>query len=490
MSRHQQTLEIIAKYIAEQNNIKIHLAPDITPTANPPTREIWLPSNVVEEHVFPTLALAIHEATHIKLTKMNAEEIVANDKEFMILNAMEDARIDYEAFRILPNVKDFYRELLKFCDLTCSNASVEARAVANCMKKWEGMNEFLDKDPQVTALQAKIEGWFCDGVLGLESNKPVLVKDAVQKISKVFGWDEPAPPKPTPDPSGQDKEKKDPEDLKESPSSKPEKSKEAEEFQRSLNGLLYNRDAIKTEKIPQDNVTVDSLTITEATRQRFEELLRVKENHLRPIESGNLNLENLTAFFTEDAEELFTENRVRRSTKSKILLLLDCSGSMGTKLYDNKKRCDVVASAAKSIIESIERVNESEGVCVDWDVMLFDDEVWLANKATWEKLYSPRGGTHILKAFAKAQQFLMKDIDLRGNKIMIIITDGEVDPTEVEEIRQQIIRHGSGLKLVIVGVGASPAGDFAKNIIHGRNILTGDQADQVLYAAIVACMEE
>jgi len=499
-----KTLEVIAKYIGERTGLKVHLQANVVPHANPETMEMWLPTNVTDEHIFPAIALAMHEAGHIKHTRFDSKRMASNDTEFAILNAMEDARIDVKNFRLLPNIRSFYQELYKHLREKHKNLEAtlppEPLSLCDCIMRYEGFSDFTSRRLDVWSLADKIEPLFNDGVRYLDAGMHDNVRDKIQKILAIFNINkQKAPPSDT-DKEGKHGEQKDTNSASrkgskaqesEQPGHGENATREGNEFKEIIKKFTRDSSAIALD--PNTATTagnpVDPLAMTEATRGRFEEMLKVKEEKLLSSEEGVLNTDSLTSFFTGDVKDLFSDIRINTPKKSRIILVLDASGSMLNPLWDGQPRHHVVKAAVKSVIRSIESVNKAEGLCVDWEIAGFEAGLIPMKKETWETEYCPKGGTNIVNAFQQAQEHLMKDAEANGNKIMIFITDGEVRPAAVETLNEMILRNNSQIKLVIIGVGADPAGEFCKRVVAGRNILDASTADRVLFDAISVCLE-
>jgi Mg-chelatase subunit ChlD len=492
-----RTLEVIAKYIGERTGLRVHLQPDVVPHADPATMEMWLPTNVTEDHIFPAVALAMHEAGHIKHTRYDAKEIVSNEDEFGVLNALEDARIDAKNFGLLPNIKSFYKEL--YAHLKDKNKKLEASlppeplALCDCIMRYEGFHAFASKRPDVKPLTDAIEPLFHDGVYYLDAGAFDKVRETIQKILAILNAS--TPQQAPGDGQGQDK------NSGESPSKKsPDKGnnqapgssgkQSSSNLRDTIERLTRNSSMIKTDPLKRSvGNLIDPMAMTTSTRNRFEEMLKIKEEKLIAVESGALDTENLTAFFTEDIQELFSDSKIQRPKKSRVILVLDSSGSMMAPLWDGMPRYQVVKAAAKSVIESIESVNKCEGLCVDWEIAAFEATLIPLKRESWEYDYYPQGRTNIVGAFQEAQERLIKDLEITGNKIILFITDGEVKQTAVDALQDLILRNNSQIKLVIVGIGADPAGQFCKQVVENRNILDASMADQVLFEAISLCLD-
>lgn len=496
-----KTMEVIAKFIGEKTGLTVHLEPGVHPHADPTTMQLWLPTDVVDEHIFPAVALAMHEAGHIKYTDFDAKQIVDNEEEFSILNAMEDARINTKIMQLLPNIRGFFVKLYELYQGQQRKGTDPAvMAICNCIMQYENFGQFKDISKEVSDLEYDIINDFFTGVRSIEYADYPAVKTCIKNIMQKLGLDKPPTPQPEPEPGQGNADGGDEEKAEERAGAEPGGSVEGGKGKsegkvnrlEKLENMVQDCSVIKTDGAAKPYVPqqVDATALTEVTKARFEEMLKVKEEKLISTESGVLNTESLVSFFTEDLEELFSEVKIMTPKKSKIVLVLDASESMSIELWDSVSRHKAVIAAAKAIIESIEAVNKAEGICVEWEINGFTGEYIPFDKERWEKQYYPHGGTNILRAFHTAQDRLSLETDIEGNKIMIFITDGEVDGYQIEQMRESILRSGSSIKLVIVGVGADPTKDFVTSIVQDRNILAEGDAERVLFDAISVCLED
>ena len=140
-----RTYEIITKYIGKDSGVRVILEPNAVPTCNIKEKLITLPSNIKEENVFAALAEAMHEAGHVRMTTKEISKIPTDEFEHSVLNAIEDIRIDRDNFKILPNIKDFYREEMKMLDKYRKDAQdipLSARVLCDIIMDLEGFSEF------------------------------------------------------------------------------------------------------------------------------------------------------------------------------------------------------------------------------------------------------------------------------------------------------------------------------------------------------------
>ena len=93
--------------------------------------------------------------------------------------------------------------------------------------------------------------------------------------------------------------------------------------------------------------------LQEQTKQGFKELLNIKESH--KVDAGDaIDSDELTSFLTEDLDTLFQEEKIEHTKKSKIMILLDASGSMNDYLMCGKTRKDGVCRVREEYYRAIE----------------------------------------------------------------------------------------------------------------------------------------
>jgi hypothetical protein len=222
----------------------------------------------------------------------------------------------------------------------------------------------------------------------------------------------------------------------------------------------------------------------ELTKQKFKDLLNITERRI-VFEGPRLNTDNLVSFLTGDIDDLFYDEDVKKTKKSKIILCLDGSGSMHQPLIDGCMARDVVAGCAQQLDNILKEVCDLEGLNVTYLVRAFDEHYHKLPTQGWFETYRHmNGGTNILRAVNEALKELHQG-DIDGNKLLILITDGCVSSDEITEIKKEIIRQNENVKAMIIGVGASAAGFFAREIIGDHNILTKETASQTVLETIM-----
>lgn len=478
-----RTYEILAKYIGQKHGIKVILEPNAQASANIKTKTIHMPSNISEDKVFTALTTILHEAAHIKYTTQIPEDLVKDTVAHMILNAIEDIRIDKKNFDLLPNIRDFYercyKDTLKEADpQDIDKAPLHRVVLGNGILKCEdfGGLQYKRKDAQDFERKHGVAGIMDDTVDKIEYRDWKGVKENIERLIKIFDLQDQR--KPLPKEAG-----------------KGEKGGKGEE---GIGGGAGEEDVGLIGKnfgTGQGNhntkgfCEIGKVALQEMTKNRFKELLNIKET--RKVEDGvTIDTDNLTAFMTGDIDSLFMEDKTVHKKKSKIMILLDGSGSMRARLLDGSSKKSTVGACAREVIEILEEVRHIDGLNVDYEIGVFTASFTKCTKENWEETFSDMdGGTDLITAFKAGQEILLEDQELDGNKIIIVLTDGEVYENEIDDMKKEIIRHNEDVRCMIIGVGANVTGHFVKEVIGDSNIITKDCADIILMEAIMDALE-
>lgn len=479
------TYEYIAKWIASVNGVTLHFSDKEGACANMKTNEITLPNNLKEQNIFAALALLMHEAAHLKHSKnLPMEQLVKGKIDHNILNCLEDIRIDLKNYQVLPNIFNFYEILVKEMVLPRASELIKedlmTRVLINGILVNTNQPRFEDVEAVDFSHSNNVNSIMMDGVRALEDQDWATAKSVIDAIKKLFNVDEKDnTPEEQEQGEGKEGEGKEGEGVE-------GKSKVGGGVDKYLHpGSAFDKGESITGSSKE---VIGDIAFSEQMKNEFKKLLNIKEKKV--ISCGNkLNTNDLSAFFTGDLDELFIEDKVTYSKKSKIAFCIDSSGSMGCDLMDGQSRKSVALKVTRSITEILKEVQSYEGLNISYDIWAFDyNAVKLGDD--WEAKYrNGGGGTHLATAFKTVQSDMLKNTEIDGNKMIILITDGEVDKDEIEELRQHILHHGAEVKCLVVGIGANILGDFVKNIIGDHNILGEEMGDAVLLDAI-KIMEE
>lgn len=493
----RRTFDIISRYISNANRSRIIFdAEGDSAYADMETGEIHLPDKIGHRNVFAVLALLMHESAHIAYSKQALKECVQykdppDPTEMHIFNVIEDVRIDGKNFRKLPNVKSFYDRLLKdFCNYSkagfCSGKKMKQmpplpqRALISALMSNEGFGKYAFKDPEVNKFlkDNPIEQEIWHACCHIDNKRWQDARDCIQAIKAMLNL--PKQPQGQGGLSGdivagkcQGKEAQGGEDKTASPLDGMEKLLRP--------GSMFSESG---ESLQGKGSGMGEAALQEQTIQQFKELLNVKETKV--VEDGSvLDTDNLPAFLTSDIDELFKEDKYIKCKKSKILFLLDGSGSMGEPMLDKNSRVKVVADCIESLTRVLREVQMEESIDVDYEVAKFESSgMDMLSKENWRSNYGAGGGTQLSTAFRQALAYLQKDHTVEGKKIVIVITDGQVGMNQIEDFQRYTVEFGGEVSALVIGVGCDPAGPMALNVLGDNLILSAEHADEIIFEAI------
>ena len=150
----------------------------------------------------------------------------------------------------------------------------------------------------------------------------------------------------------------------------------------------------------------------------------------------------------------------------------------------------ILVNTVRSIIDILKELQSINGLNVTYDIWEFDYNARKLDINNWDKQYSARGGgTNILSSFCTVQENLLNDKEVDGNKLIILITDGDVSKNEITELKKQIIKHGAETRCMVVGIGAEVTSSFVELIAGDNNILARENADAVIMDCIKTMLE-
>lgn len=523
----RRTFDLLGRWIGRQYNIKIDFSPGCTPMCDVKNKRIILPGNIDVNHIFPALAELIHEAGHIRHTTFDAKKICSNQEEFQILNAVEDIRVDNKNMGVLPNMNGIHGTLMEQCakKLTPKERKklpFEARVLSHLIYEQEGFgslcddkeaHEFTDMHGlggKVNTLISTLENSLYNSA-GYDSAKRQLLE--IKKILYKAKKKNPKQKGGQGDNGGEGEQSADSKGTgsngdqgtargstkshtnagrQSKAGSKPDQAGSTgnrQGTQRLNLGAVKGHGFSENFNIDRNARSVPDIIGTEAleeiTRTNFIELLKVKDH--RTVNLGKkLDSNRLVSYKTGDIDTLFTDEKIERPLRSKVLILLDCSGSMASPLLDNVQKSRGLADITERITKLLDELNDIHGIDIDYDVRSFDTSYYTHRKEDWKKEYlaMPGGGTSLSRNFDKAQDEMLKDYTVNGKKMIVVITDGDVGSGQVEHMRQSILGKNEDVRLMILGIGADPIGQFSKEI-SGHNILAMEMADTIVLDAIM-----
>lgn len=486
------TFEMLAKWCAGKNNAKVVFDAQATgASSNPKKNEIYMPCDLKEHNVLGALALLMHEAGHLKhsgkIPQDVAEQRVISHN---ILNAFEDIRVDEKNFRVLNNIKDFYQKLVDQHVYPRKEEMMKEHLMTRCLINGilvnEGFNPvYEDKEALDFNNKHSIPQLMQQATWDIENNNWQAVKDAIKTVKKLFKIkeeDDVPMPQVTMVPMAGDGKGEQGEG--EGNGTRVVDIGNVDKYLRP--GSAWDKgEGIKG---PSKDI-IGEAAFQDITRDAFKELLCIKEKRT-VFEGAKLNTEAFPSFFTGDIDELFHEQDTLKVKKSKIAFCLDASGSMQSRMFDGSDRRDVLVQTTRSIINIIREIQDEEGLNISFDVWAFDYNAEKLPIDDWERHYTARGGgTNLYQAFQDVQADILSNQEIDGNKLVVLMTDGEVGSDEIENLRQQIIKHGAEVRCMVVGIGASLDGAFVHTIAGESNIIGKEHADAVLMDTIRAMLE-
>ena len=471
---YKKTFETIAKYFATASKVSLVFDTDGGAYADMKADMLHLPKAIADENAYAALALTMHEAAHIRYSKkIPMEDLVDTEADKFILNAIEDVRIDRKNFGVLPNIKEFYRQLVKdHTNLTKVKDKIVAM-LCKAILKLEGFKTTPRKDVD-KAKQKNLEELMKEGIFNIDYNKWDDFKQTRDSIKKLLGINP-------------DKDRKLPKEEK-CIGVAGGKGKDGEgTIQAQIDGITKNNACLKPGQQDMEGGSGQfgsPIALEEQTTKQFKEILNIKET--RVSENGKeLDTDSLISYFTHDIAELFKEEKIVKKKKSKIFLLLDGSGSMNQRLLDHTPDYQIVSASVKSLTNILDELRETEGVDIDWDIGMFRSTYHPLTKENWQQRYSPAGGTMLEGPFISVVEDMLKDYTIEGKRIIVVLTDGEIYESEIENVQQYLISKAKDIRPIFIGVGLNYSKNkFTKDLLGDNVILDKSSADFIICKAI------
>ncbi|MHA2046466.1 MAG: hypothetical protein ACW99G_16895 [Candidatus Thorarchaeota archaeon] len=523
----RRTFETLSKYIAGTHKTRVIFDyPGAGACANPKTGEIHMPNEIASHNALAALALLMHEAGHIAHSGEIPERYYKDPIRKDIVNAIEDARIDIKNFNKLHNVKGFYERMYRDHKRPDpKKVGLPIKLLINQILSYEGCGRFCFKDKETRTWEKntkrdsnnmrqldRLQQMFYQGVSGIEYSDWKELDKAVDGIIKLLKID-----KPLDQMMGDlelqganapgDKDGKTPASVNEKGEvldgdgnvigkvagvvDKDGKAigtgKDDNHYDgiNVIDAILHPKSILEGGSMDGDRGDqIGPTALAEQTRQKFKELLNIKTKRI--ADDGNvLDTDNLIAYHTGDIDLLFKEELVKHEKKSKIMILMDSSGSMGSPLIDGKYRNRALVACVKAVVDILDEVIELEGVNVDYDLSAFDNDYYKLNKDTWSTDYLKRsGGTNFHGAFHQAITDLAGDNSIDGKKMIVCFTDGDVCESQLNDVKNDILTYGSDVRAMIIGIGTDPCSKMSTDIVGDNIILAEENADLVLLETI------
>lgn len=523
----KRTYELIGKWIADHHKLSIVFDNTTVPYVEMNTRTIHFPLQIQERNAISALATCMHEAGHLRWSEevsQNVGRMLQDDKEKDILNCMEDARIDCLNFDILPNIIGFYRKMVQDGQKRYppeNEIDVRFRVLVNLVLQHEGFSGygFIGQDV-MKMLTSDLQNAFYLGISYLNQRRWTDAYDMVVKVKNILYPPEPTPPPQPPQPpegegheegqeSNQGKEEKNNGNSNNTPDNPtPAETGEVADEAGSTSAGTENKQEEKTKptggKSPIEDLlhppaiwqqgelpgssTADmgEVALEEQTIKTFKELLNITEN--KRIDNGSiLDTDNLITYFTGQIDELFKDEIELKKKKSKLLFLLDASGSMEEPLLDGQTREIVLIKCVKSLQNVLEEIKEVEGINISYEIHFFDNNLYTPTKLDdWESEYHQYagGGTNFEYAFRQIVKKMQDDYETDGKRMIIVCTDGCVGPGEIAKVKETAQMNINDMRIMFVGIGTDPTSAMATEITNGRMILGEEQADAVILETV------
>lgn len=507
----RRTMEIISRFIGDKSEVNIEFNTEGKMCANPQTGTVKIPSNLKAKHLYPAIGAVIHEAGHVRKSTYKIEDFATDAATKNILNCIEDVRVDRYMYDLLPNIHSFQQKLNEWIDeayeIDWDKLPSETKILISAMKyaHHQATHKIGSTSPEERQLAADIGTIIrstCDDLDDYEirptpegkkdiNNNIKYIQDKLklhkkqqqQKNSGGGGGgkgSEHGPKKPA---NRTQNPQADQDHGQEQVSASNNKDKD-EDLDLERVKKQYNF-GLTDSPVGGGSAYLGEAALRDQTSQHFKELLNEKTNKVTKC-GTTLDSTALDAFALGDTDRLFTEDQITKKKKSKVLFLLDSSGSMGSLLLDGHWRNSGLASTVKQLTDILDDVHDIEGVNVDYDIRSFDTSYYKLSKDNWVKEYLRLGGggTRLSYAFSKAITELVEDWTVDGNKMIVLVTDGQVDQIQIHRIKEEILRYNEDVRCMLLGIGADLDSKFIKEITP-FNILETASADSVIMDAIM-----
>lgn len=467
---YKRTFEVLSKYISSETGVTIQFDTGGGAHADMDTNTLHLPKEIANSHAYAAVSLMMHESAHIAHSKkIPIKDIVKTKADFSILNAIEDVRIDCKNFNVLPNIHSFYQELINDVKANVDpKLDLPAKAICWAILRLEGFSPNYMYGLDGLRLGKKVANIIQTAQWDIECDDWNNLRENIAKIKKLLKINDP-----------------------------PMKQDQINKLQmgQGIDGPLGKVESqIRPDKVfakgqGDDKMAggsgseVGSIAMEEMNISQFKEILNVKERKIS--DNGSiLDTDSLISFKTGDVGELFKEERVVKKKKSKIMFLLDASGSMGTKLFDGQKRAAVVAKSVATLTNILDEVATIEGLNVDWGVGMFRSDYIPLSKDTWQQRYNYAGGTKFEEPFNQVMNEMLTDYTIDGKRIIIVLTDGDVLDQEIANVKENIMRNFSDVRSLIISVGSDAQSAIVKDITGDNTIMAEDNAVSVIMTTI------
>lgn len=207
---------------------------------------------------------------------------------------------------------------------------------------------------------------------------------------------------------------------------------------------------------------VPQYLIESQTKNMLVECLRRKYN--KNINDGNvLNTDNLTSFHISDIENLFMDTIRKVQRKGRFYFVMDTSGSMECsriaptsvtmESVSHETSISLVSKMIRAIMIAVdEAINEGDEI--DYKLYGYNDCLYpMDHKLLKTQIPLTTGGTCFAIAMKSLVKIAKEDTDVH-EKMVIMLTDGEVHDSDVTEVKDICNKHGD-IKFVIMSIGSN-----------------------------------
>ena len=500
----RRTFETLSKYVAGKNTTVLFDYPGEGACAEPKTGVIHMPGDIAGHNALAALALLMHEAAHIKYSHVIPDHLVKDPIMKDVINAIEDARIDWHNFHRLHNVKGFYERMYRDHKLPDpKKVPLSAKLLVNQILKYEQFSAYKFKDKETRQWEQAqgivLEQLFNLSVNAIENQDWIGVDRNVKDIIKLLKITKPLDQQLPKDLNLQGAMQGDKggdtgavgtapgKQVGDGSVKTPGTGTDTNEYKGIdvIDAILHPKSILA--KGSMDGSRGDQISpsaLQEQTKQQFKELLNLK-TRTHKDEGSILDVDNLLSYHTGDIDTLFKQEIIKHEKKSKLLILMDCSGSMHAPLLDSTLRSRALVSCVKAVTEILDEVIDLEGINVDYGLAAFNSDYIKLSKDNWVDEYRElSGGTNFHNAFHQAITDLANDNSIDGKKMIVCFTDGDVCDSQLNDVKRDIITYGSDVRAMVIGIGTDPCSKMSQDIVGDNIILANENADLVLLETI------
>lgn len=487
----KRKLIAVARWAAKNAGVRVQFDIENGGKANVVDKIIHMPTRIPVEMVDVAITTIIHESMHIMHTPKFLHAIARGPGDKVVMNAIEDERIESIACKQLPALDN-----LLACSVRAVRSTIDADKVPEGLKilgnfsvqasgEWAfgvdcGQNSMYQKSIPLLATLKAIHRRVCT-VNSKESFKKniedyYMTLDKIKKLLKVPEKEEK---------NDQNKQGIEPGEG-EAGMNLPGQPGSALQGDKTAKGC-------SDEKIDlsRKDTNFTDLELSQMARQRIKEALTVSIT--RNVSDGTqFHTDNITSYFSGEVEPLFNETIKKRTSKTKVYFLIDISGSMDYKdikvedvtqqKVKDTSRFTVATTAMNELRMVVDEVASEVGDDVCYDIYMFGDYCQKWNNPSYNLKDAPSGGggTNL----PKAMQTVFSDIRTEGwagKRILLVITDGDVHRTDINSVKELINKEAQDIRVVFVGISGHLDKDYKDLIPY--NMDTVDRSSEVVFNA-------